>query len=328
MLIGFIGDMHGRAFHALAAIVTLQEKLGRPLDLLIQVGDFGYPDMERADEATRLHAAADPSERELSWLIRPHGGTERKLERLERTLAGVQVRAEGDEGELNSLLDAAGARAKALKRIRDRIARPILFLRGNHEDFEWLSGLEVDPSTRTAAADPFDLFHYVRDGTLITVDRFRIAFLGGVEESRDDAAIDRNAARSLLERGSGSFDLLVSHQGPYRSYTGYRGSVYGSPIISEILDGTRPAFHVFGHAHQLIGPKSFGSVYTTILGLDGLVGSPLWRSGNSGLRTGCLGVLDTSTSKLRAVTDPWLSEFPTPFDFDEWATSALSATAD
>jgi hypothetical protein len=66
MLIGFIGDMHGRAFHALAAILTLQEKLGSRFDMIIQVGDFGYPDTSRVDAATQRYLSVDPAEQELS----------------------------------------------------------------------------------------------------------------------------------------------------------------------------------------------------------------------------------------------------------------------
>lgn len=44
MLIGFVGDVHGRVFHAIAALATWQVRTGKRFDLLIQVGDLGaYP---------------------------------------------------------------------------------------------------------------------------------------------------------------------------------------------------------------------------------------------------------------------------------------------
>ena len=46
MLIGFVGDLHGRVLHAFALIVTWQKRNGRRFDLLVQVGDMGaFPDM-------------------------------------------------------------------------------------------------------------------------------------------------------------------------------------------------------------------------------------------------------------------------------------------
>lgn len=41
MKIAFLGDLHGRVFHALALVTTWQEKHGEKLDMVIQVGDMG-----------------------------------------------------------------------------------------------------------------------------------------------------------------------------------------------------------------------------------------------------------------------------------------------
>jgi hypothetical protein len=41
VLIGFVGDVHGRVFHALAALATWRAETGRRFDLVIQVGDLG-----------------------------------------------------------------------------------------------------------------------------------------------------------------------------------------------------------------------------------------------------------------------------------------------
>jgi hypothetical protein len=39
--IAFLGDLHGRVFHALALLTTWQEKIGKMLDTVIQVGGVG-----------------------------------------------------------------------------------------------------------------------------------------------------------------------------------------------------------------------------------------------------------------------------------------------
>ncbi len=190
MLIGFVGDMHGRAFHAVAALATWQVRAGRRCDLLIQVGDLGYPDPARTDEATERYAAADPAEADLGRLLR-----------------------------------AAGPRAARLRRLRRQFAGPIHCIRGNHEDFAWLRRLPLDPESGTAPVDPFDLFRYVPDGMVRRFGDLRIAFLGGVEERSDDAAIDREACDALLALGPGAVDVLVTHQGPYGSSIGFRGDI-------------------------------------------------------------------------------------------------------
>ena len=278
MRIAFIGDVHGRVFHCLAGLSVLPERRGQ-FDLLIQVGDFGYPDPANGDAATKIHLELDPAE------------------------AGVR-----------DLMQATGQRAKALGQLRERLG-PILFIRGNHEDFAWLKKLSGDAPS---PVDPFDLFHYVADGSIIEVDGLCIAFLRGVEEQEDEAGIDMAAHRSLLRLGPGFIDLLITHEGPYGSSRGFRGDVHGSSLITKLIEATQPAYHVFGHAHQLLGPQLEGE--TTWLGLDGLVASPRWEPDAKGLRPGCFGVLDTRSGILEPVTDEWLTSFPTPFDFDAWVS--------
>lgn len=288
MRIAFIGDMHGRAFHALAAVLTMEEQLETPFDLILQVGDFGYPDPARADAPTQRYLAVDPAEADLA-----------------------------------RLLAADGERAEALSHLRARLPGPIHFLRGNHEDFSWLQGLLAHPARGTAPADPFDLFHYVADGTVLDIGGLRIAFLGGVEELPGEAAIDVGAHQALLDRAAGAVDLLVTHEGPFGSSRGYHGDVHGSALVTRLIETLQPSYHVFGHAHQILGPGQIGR--TTYLGVDGLVASPIWHPEASGLKPGCLATLDTATGELQHVTDEWLASFPTPFDFDAWAGAALLA---
>lgn len=286
MRIAFVGDVHGRAFHALAAVATLQAGLSARFDLIVQVGDFGFPDPERADEAGKRYLAADPAEADLS-----------------------------------RLLAATGPRAEALARVRESLGQPVLFVRGNHEDVRWLNGLAVDRATQAAPADPFDLFRYVPDGTVLDLEGIRVAFLGGVEELPGDAAIDRTAYASLLQLPRGAVDLLVTHEGPYGSSRGYHGDALGSRLMTELVAKLQPAFHVFGHAHQCIGPERLGK--TIYLGVDALVASAIWQPDAQGLKPGCLAVLDTETCALAHVTDDWLVAFPKPFDLDRWAEAAL-----
>jgi Icc-related predicted phosphoesterase len=284
VLIVFVGDTHGRVFHCLSGLLRLRAEMAKPFDLIIQLGDFGYPDLTRADLATLRYAAIDPA-----------------------------------EGDLSRMLHMTGEAATQLRSLRDRLGAPIVFLRGNHEDFTWLRSLEIDPATGTASVDPFGLFRYAPDGTVFDLDGFRIAFLGGVEEQPGDPSIDRSVYDQLCAQGAGTVDLLATHEGPYGSSIGYRGDVHGSHLMSSLIGTLRPQSHVFGHAHQLTGPKRYGE--TLCLGLDCVVASPLWEPTATGLRRGCLAILDSSTAELRPITDDWLPSFSIHSDPESWLRS-------
>jgi hypothetical protein len=192
----------------------------------------------------------------------------------------------------------------------------------NHEDFGWLASLPVDPASRTAQVDGFDIFRYVPDGTVLAAGGgVRLGFLGGVEEISGEPHIDRAAYDALMSLSPGSVDVLVTHEGPYGSSTGYRGDTHGSPLISDLLHHLRPSFHVAGHGHQLSGPRGYGA--TTYVGLDALVASRRRHPEARGLKPGCLAVLDTGARRLTPVTDEWLGDIETPFDFDTWCEMRL-----
>jgi hypothetical protein len=204
---------------------------------------------------------------------------------------------------------ATGRRADSLRRVRSLLPGSIPFVRGNHDDPLWLASVPPD-----GAADPFDLFRLVRDGTVLDLGGLSVAFLGGVEEQRDHAAIDHAAYEWLASLGAGRIDLLVTHQGPYGSSIGFRVAVHGSPAISRLVERLEPRWHVAGHAHQLNGPRQFGR--TTYRGLDGIAASLRWYPDRPGLQPGCLAVLDTEAQTLEPVLDPWLQRFDRRFDFD------------
>ncbi|MEX0750082.1 MAG: metallophosphoesterase [Dehalococcoidia bacterium] len=277
MLIGLLGDVHGRVLDAFRAIVALQHRIARRFDLVIQVGDMGaFPDMAQADGATFIHSALDPS-----------------------------------EGDFARLLNPGAAESTEFRSLRRQLVAPIYFLRGNHEDFAWLDALPVD-GTGTAAVDAYDLLRYVPDDTVIGLATLRIAFLGGVEEGRGADVISRAAYERLLSSTPGSLDLLITHQGPYGSSTGFRGDVQGSMLITALVDQIAPRWHVAGHAHTLVGPALHSG--TVCLLLSALVPSRRWAPEARGLMQGCMAILDTDRGELSPVTGDWLSTFKTRHD--------------
>lgn len=140
MLIGFVGDVHGRVFHMLAALATWQRQIGRQFDLIIQVGDMGvYPDTERMDGVTRSYMSLDPSEGDFARLLRPDSAT-----------------------------------AAHLAALRQEFISPVHFVHGNHDDVAWLRSLP-----RGSDVDPLGFLRYDPDGTVLSISGLRIAFLGG-----------------------------------------------------------------------------------------------------------------------------------------------------
>ncbi len=275
MVIGFVGDVHGRVFHAIAALATWQQTRGEPFDLLIQVGDMGaYPDPDGMDANAKRHLAAAPAEADFSRLLR-----------------------------------ANGPRAEAIRGIRHHVGSPLHFLRGNHEDQAWLRQLPVDPSSRTARVDQFDVLRYVPDGSVLTFGDLRVGFLGGASDDAGDGAIDPHAHNSLMKLDPGTIDVLVTHDAPYGVSVGYHGQTQGSRLITTLVERLEPSSHIAGHL-TLIGPQSHGT--TNFLCLDSLVPSPFRNPGWHGLQPGCLALLDTATGVLQPVTESWLSSFDSP----------------
>jgi hypothetical protein len=270
MLVGFLGDLHNRVYLGLAAVLEWQRRSGRRFDLVVQVGDLGVPEPDPNDP----HVSADDAERDFG-----------------------------------RFLAATGRRAESIRRARGLVPGPIPFVRGNHEDPEWLAALPED-----GRADPFEVFRYVRDGTVEETDGLRIGYLGGVEEQSDHAAIDHAAYEGMLALGPGRVDLLVTHQGPYGTSVGFRGDVHGSPLITRLIESLQPRWHVAGHAHVVHGPRAFGP--TTYLGIEGVIASPRWFPEKTGLQAGCLAVLDTESGELAPVMDAWLEQMDRRLDFD------------
>lgn len=165
------------------------------------------------------------------------------------------------------LLDPASANADAFGRIRAELGQSVFMIRGNHDDPEWLEA---------GAVDPFDLFRYVPDGTVMSFDGIRIGFLGGIEIDSEwpvevlryskPHAIDERALEALKVQ---NLDVLVTHDGPYGVATNWRGEIQGSKLITELVERARPRWHIAGHYHHLIGPQSQGC--SQYVGLNCLV---------------------------------------------------------
>ncbi|MDP6041614.1 MAG: metallophosphoesterase family protein [Candidatus Latescibacteria bacterium] len=145
MIIGFIGDIHGRACHALAILVTWQSMRGKPFDLVVQLGDLG---------------------------VMPHPETgEISYDRFSQWDPAVY--------DLCDIIMAEGADARLAREIRAQLTSPILVVSGNHDEFTAIrNSIDAKPSERVPL-DPHDLFHCVPDGFTINIDGEVVGFFEG-----------------------------------------------------------------------------------------------------------------------------------------------------
>ena len=279
MKIAFLGDIHGRIFHTLAVIATWEQQAKMRLDCVIQVGDFGaYPNPDENLRNDRF-IKQDPTQLDFACLFTATDGV-----------------------------------ANRLTTMRRHLNKPVYFVRGNHEDFTWLDQLRTRTPTSVVPIDPFGLFTYVPDGTVLNVGGFPVAFLGGVETSDRAApgAIDDAAYQELYALGPGSIHILVTHDAPYGISTNRSGLLQGSQRIVDLMAQTQPRYLIAGHYHHRNGPRQYGR--TTYLGLNVLVHLDRDNDRQS-VEAGSLAILDTETDQLDVVTDPWLAAIDRDFDF-------------
>jgi Icc-related predicted phosphoesterase len=276
MKIAFVGDVHGCVLHALGALVALQTHRGIRLDAAIQVGDLGaYPTSDRMDRPSRRFAAENPAQNDFFRLLDPPPP-----------------------------LSAAVRRALAR-------TPPVLFVSGNHEDFEWLTSLHEAAGDSIVPVDPLSAFRHVECGHQAVVAGQRIAFLGRIE-SPGYMDLDDTAHASLLAAAPGSVDILVTHDGPHGMCQDWRGATEGSVKLAELIEHLQPRLHVSGHYHHENGPRRYRR--TRSYALAELVypktnrRRPHRANPEQRVAPGSIGLLDTETHAFEYIHDDWLSE--------------------
>lgn len=151
MKIGFLGDVHGSANHALALILLWQRKNAAKLDFIIQLGDIGIlPDPG---------ATSPPYERYYEW---------------NKTVY-----------DLFYLPRAVGPDAEILNEVRRHLAGPICFICGNHDEPPRVSSQSHITGTETFSIDPFDIFHFAPDGSRLKADSTTILLVSEAGSSPD-----------------------------------------------------------------------------------------------------------------------------------------------
>jgi hypothetical protein len=244
------GDIHGRVALMYTLAQLWEQQTGNRLAGILQVGDMGaYPDPTRVDKATQRHAARDSDELDFhNYCHRSHSG--------QRFLGHPD-------------------------------APPTLFIRGNHEDFEYLGSF-----SQPTPIDPWDRMTYIPDGHIVDFQPewnpkatpLRVAGFGGVhpkEVSRGRGQRQRRTFRKVQDEAVGNpkyfclehtktafvgepIDVLMTHAAPYCAKI-----PRGSEALEALAERVRPRFHFFGHHHAVVGPTR-GPGDSWLIGLDHL----------------------------------------------------------
>ena len=263
------GDIHGRIVLMYTLAILCQQQLGIELDGLLQVGDMGaFPDLSKLDKATKKHAEQDTDE-----------------------LGFQQFCVATPESEFY---------------LQHPQAPPTYFVRGNHEDFDYLGKF-----TKPSSIDPWEKIWFIPDSQTVEVgaanQSVKIAAFGGIaprqeqqprgklgrEKYRKAQKISNSEPRFFSEQSIEKIvadlqgtDILMTHAGPQSP-----DLPTGSILLEHLVQQLQPRVHLFGHHHQVIDRQN--GINNLSIGLEHL---EFDRHGK--LKYGSWGILSISLASL------------------------------
>ncbi len=301
--IAVFADTHGRALLCFVLCARWQQETGERIDLILQAGDLGtFPEHARLDGATITWGRRDPSEL--------------------------------------AFRDDFARRNPEVEAVLQETTCPLIYVRGNHEDHNWLTARENRAPRESAI---FAVDAYVRVFCLKTGQPFRFEVAGehidvlgigriGLRGGTPDQApqerrpkyiqpYERERLRALSNGGDTHVDVLLTHdtapglmdpEAVSTASTGHarRGDEGGIQEIGEALDRYRPTYHFFGHyggpAQHWLAPHGRTDLYK-LADLN-------WDLADSErpLREGCMGILRWNSPddhSFEIVRAPWLRDY-------------------
>ena len=150
-------------------------------------------------------------------------------------------------------------------------SRDLYWIKGNNEDFDVIAAA-------VAGTPPAPRLHYLTNGRLHHVGRWRVAALGGtfapswyhspvsmlppsrgrrqtgasikLGKSRDDKRRHFVREEVLACKELQGVDVFLTHEAPRPFYPEGRRIDTGKTAINEVLAAMRPRLHLFGHHHE------------------------------------------------------------------------------
>lgn len=278
MTIAIFADVHGRILLCFKLCARWQRETGQHIDLILQAGDLGvFPDPARLDRATVTHARSNASE------------------------LGFAEHFTAYQPEIAAVLSETNC--------------PLVFVRGNHEDHDWLDDLERAATGPVFAVDPYRRVFCLRTGLpyprTTAADALSILGIGrlgapGGKTGQKQTYIQKHESERLNRLSQARIDLLLTHDSARNFVT----VGYGMDDIRLILDAYRPVYHFYGHT---------GEPYTQRLDANGVTVSCKladldWEPEARGpvLPPGAMGILtwhDRDSHTFNVVDAPWLKEY-------------------
>ncbi len=223
----FVGDLHGNIKSAIQSSIMIQMSYGYPIDIVFQVGDFGYWPRGIASKNNDPHYKKDDA---LDFF------------EIERSI------------DQKSFFEIGKSSLEILK-------APIYFIRGNHEDFDFINKLEKHKIGNLIGSHVY----YIPDYFLGNIGGLNIAAVGGIltdldkgrgSKARDELKKNKkrlewderlsDASKLVdLDGEEPDIDILMTHSG-----LASRENRHGSRQLEEFLSKTTIPIHFHGHHHR------------------------------------------------------------------------------
>ncbi len=214
--IAVLGDLHGHYTLACTLLNRWEKETGKTLDAVLQVGDMGVFPFPHSilDEATKRFAEHD-----------------------------------SDEISFKDFYEGKGDAQLLFGGYKPIIPWNIIFVRGNHEDFDFLA--QYADKDSPLSVDHFCCMWYLSNGAVTQIKgrdgrTLTVAGLGGIEQtghSTEQHNFTNSDFRRLLSMKN--IDILLTHQPP----VGYVGDGRGSKKVEDLLKSMEPVYHFCGDAH-------------------------------------------------------------------------------
>lgn len=268
MNIAVFADVHGRIALAFDLCARWQQQHNQSIDLILQAGDLGaFPDKNRLDSATIRYARRDPTELGFMQHFTAH--------------------------------------YEPIYTLLTQTTMPMIAVRGNHEDHQWLDQQEKYTRDALFPIDAYNRVYVLKTGMPHRInDSLRIMGIGRIgprsrKRSGKATYIQDYERRRLSRNDHEAVDILLTHDEPFNGRRGMEE-------IRAYLDRHTPAYHIYGHigGDAFVEPDSNGA--TTAIHLADLD----WLKDGS-LRPGSFGLLrweDAANHTFTIVDEPWLGD--------------------
>jgi predicted phosphodiesterase len=267
--IAILGDLHGHFTLALSLLKRWELESNEKIDLILQVGDMGiwpFP-YYRIDSASLKHAQRDSDELSFEDYYEGRGDAEIFF-------------------NFNSPFSVDAS---------------MIFIRGNHEDFDFLNEKAKYSHTLPVPVDYYSKFRYLPDGHVVSVNGLRIGGIGGVLNNKNPKAQYKQKDVSKLA-AEGQVDILLTHEPPYGALDNHKGS----PDIESLILRLNPTLHFCGHYHMP------GQKLEALGNTEGYILNEVNFRKRNTINPGCIGMLkwrSVDDYNFSFLSDDWLADY-------------------